>query len=337
MVALRRELDDLRRLVENLREFQPPQTNHSLAAVATADDIASALYQHVADRSSVGSSRDDELAEFYDARSEEPSTDYESPALSHSTSNGHLPSPSGDLETLYRRVDILLANEGEGAIEDRRNAYELIKQYYPENQSNYVYLWRLSKATYLYGRILMDIDEPKRKELCFEAKDHAFAALALNADDADVHKWCALTIGTLTDFVSLNQRLKDGWTFKIHIDKAIELRPKDAILRHLSGRWLYEVACLSWWERKIANAIFSNVPASTYDEALEAFLEADRLKPNWKENELYIALCHHNKGEKKAAKQYLQKARDAISESVDDVSAEKEIEKLWQEYGKLDL
>lgn len=45
LVALRRELDDLRRLVDNLKEFRPPTSNQALAAVAAGEEIANALYQ----------------------------------------------------------------------------------------------------------------------------------------------------------------------------------------------------------------------------------------------------------------------------------------------------
>lgn len=58
--------------------------------------------------------------------------DYESPVLSNSTSNGHLPSPSGDLELLYRQADSLLAYEKEATLEDRREAYDMMKQHYLE-------------------------------------------------------------------------------------------------------------------------------------------------------------------------------------------------------------
>lgn len=93
---------------------------------------------------------------------------------------------------LYRRVDLLLAYEKEEAnVESRREAYDMMKRHYPEvggagfdlqlaqcssicsmyafqNRFNAKFLCRLAEAVYLYGRSLFEIDEDKRKHLCFE-------------------------------------------------------------------------------------------------------------------------------------------------------------------------
>lgn len=66
------------------------------------------------------------------------------------------------------------------------------------------------------------------------------------------------------------------------MDEALKETPEDRTLLHLHGRWCYNVAELSWMERKLASALFGEPPKSNYDEALESFLQvnASRKKRN---------------------------------------------------------
>ena len=61
------------------------------------------------------------------------------------------------------------------------------------------------------------------------------------------------------------------------MDEALKETPEDRGLFHLRGRWCYNVAELSWMERKIASALFGEPPKSSYEEALESFLQVTAL------------------------------------------------------------
>jgi len=238
-----------------------------------------------------------------------------------------------DLQALFKEVTELLEKDEEypdGS--NRKRAYEMLKEHYSSNTQNYEYLWRLSRSTYLYMQNFMLTDKNRHKELCAEAKGYAFDALALNDDDADVHKWCAMALGTSNDYAGTNEKIKNGHAMKHHIDEALKRRPTDRTLHHLLGRWCYNVAALSWLERKVASALFATPPESSYDDALKSFLEAERLQPNWKENELYIALCYEQLKDKAKAKEWLQKGASIPIVSTDDEAADKEIKKLLAKY-----
>lgn len=77
----------------------------------------------------------------------------------------------------------------------------------------------------------------------------------------------------------------------------------------ISFRFCYEVAELSWLERKMAAVLFADPPSSTMEEAKDHFLAAEKLKPDgWKENRQYIAKCYIQMGEIKTAVEWLEKA-----------------------------
>ena len=72
---------------------------------------------------------------------------------------------------------------------------------------------------------------------------------------------------------------------------------KFPFFRHLLGRFCYEVAELSWWERKMASTLFADPPNATMEEAKDHFMAAEELKPDgWKENRQFLAKsCIHLK------------------------------------------
>ena len=46
----------------------------------------------------------------------------------------------------------------------------------------------------------------------------------------------------LGPFQSVSEKIKGGYLFKEHIEKAINLRPSESTLYHLLGRWSFEVS-----------------------------------------------------------------------------------------------
>jgi len=237
-----------------------------------------------------------------------------------------------DLRVELDRVDRLVESNTDA---DHEAAYVLLKDQYEKYKQYADYLWRMARATYLYSqRFVVSGDSAKRKALCFEAKDYAFDALELNETDADIQKWCALTLGTLTDFVNMNDKIQYGYRFREHIEKALALKAEDAMLHHLLGRYCFGVASLSWIERKVAATLFSEPPLATFDEALNEFLEAERMntKP-WKENQLFIAKCHVAVGNIPNALDFLLQAKRVPIEGADDKIAHDEVETLLRKYG----
>lgn len=210
----------------------------------------------------------------------------------------------------------------------RLQAYNIMMANYSKGKAEPDFLWRCAMASYLYGQTFNGRDQRKRRVLCTEAQKFAFEALALRDDDPDIHKWCALTLGVMSDFVGMKQKIDDGRRFKIHIDRALELKPEDAVLHHLCGRWCFGVASLSWLERKLAATLFSKPPESTYQDALEHFLEADRLKPLWLENILYIIKIYAASLQIDKVKRWIKKADQVEAVSADDHISKKEIDSI---------
>ncbi|VDO69119.1 unnamed protein product [Haemonchus placei] len=129
----------------------------------------------------------------------------------------------------------------------------------------------------------------------------------VDENDFEAVKWAAIMTGQSTDYVGTKERIEEGGKFKELLDKALTFDSKDFALLHLRGRYAHSVASLSWIERKAAAVFYSTPPTATIEEALEDFLAAYEIKPDWIENLLYIARIYYAKGDKANAKKFLSK------------------------------
>lgn len=99
----------------------------------------------------------------------------------------------------------------------------------------------------------------------------------------------------LTDMKSglegTNARVKSYTTVKKHLIKAAELNPQDVSLFYMLGKWCFDMSNFTWYQRKICSILFSNPPTSTYEEAYNYFLQAERIKPRFYLPNLYMLGC----------------------------------------------
>ncbi|KAI8513530.1 Regulator of Microtubule Dynamics [Branchiostoma belcheri] len=232
-----------------------------------------------------------------------------------------------ELEASLVRVDTL----HNGSLQNKEEAYNMLLQLKEKHSGSAEVLWRLSRS--MMAKFDGEADPQKRQDLCFQAKGLAEVALAVDANSADAHKWFAIALGSCSEFLSVQDKIKDGYKFKEHIERALELRPNDATVHHLLGRWCYEVTMLSWVERKVASALFAAPPNSSVDEALEHFLEAENLEPGfYKANSLYIAKCYIQNSDYCNATLWLEKALQQPINDEEDRTTQTEVTQLLQKY-----
>ncbi|NXN54066.1 RMD2 protein, partial [Rynchops niger] len=219
-----------------------------------------------------------------------------------------------ELFNLLQKVD----NLHKGSEDDKREGFRLLLEKVDEYENCVDFLWRLARA---YGDLFeMTTDaEEKRKYVtdvqncCCNALGHSFAIMC----------------GYMSQFESVQNKIRNGYLFKEHLDKAIELKPQDPFLYYLNGRWCYSVAQLSWIEKKVAAALFGTPPTSTVEEALQNFLKAEEMHPGYsKYNYVYLAKCYKDLGQKNNALKYCDSALSVLSVTNEDKEAQKELEAL---------
>jgi len=196
-------------------------------------------------------------------------------------------------------------------------------------------LWRMARATFLAGCLAeRKKDKETQKKYLLQAEELCNKAIEKNPDSFDAHKWMAMILGKVSDFVSTKERIEKGKDIKKHLELAIELKPDEAYLYHVYGRWCFEVAKLSWVERNVAKLVFGTPPEATNDDALNNFKKGEELKQNWKINDFYIAKTLIELKKYKEAVEYLDKAIKLPNEVDEDYIVSDELIELEKKYSK---
>ncbi|XP_068041412.1 regulator of microtubule dynamics protein 2 isoform X2 [Anomalospiza imberbis] len=213
-----------------------------------------------------------------------------------------------DLLNFLQQVD----NLHKGSEDDKKEGFRLLLEKDDKYENSVDYLWRLARA---YGDLFeMTTDAEEKRKYVTDGKIKAEKAVQLDAGSAESHQWFAIMCGYMSQFESIQNKIRNGYLFKEHLDKAIELKPQDPFLYYLNGRWCYSVAQLSWLEKKVAAALFGTPPTSTVEEALQNFLKAEEMHPGYSKcNYVYLAKCYKDLGQKNNALKCCDSALSILS------------------------
>ena len=88
---------------------------------------------------------------------------------------------------------------------------------------------------------LCSTDDKLKKDRTFTAVEYGKRALAADNNNAEAHKWMAISLGSTVEYLGVSEKIQNGFVFKEHIDFAISINPTDPLLHHLLGRFCYEV------------------------------------------------------------------------------------------------
>lgn len=194
-------------------------------------------------------------------------------------------------------------------------------------------LWRLARVTF---KRCEQSPKQERDAGLAEGITYLDKAVQCGGDNlGQVHKWYSILIGSKKEHPSTKERIQDGFLIKKHVERAIELMPQDPLNYYVLGNWCYEVAGTPWYIRKAGQLIFSEIPCSSYDEALQHFLKAEETKPNfYSRNLLMIAKTLLELNRKEDSVVYLRRCVHLIpKKTVDDEKVSEEAQQLLNKLG----
>jgi len=166
--------------------------------------------------------------------------------------------------------------------------------------------WRLARSAYVEAKESKGIDVSAHNAVILKGFEYAEKGVELDGQSANTHKWLAIMAGEVSLFSATPVRIKNGHLVKAHTLKALEITPDDPDLLHMMGRFFFEVAGISWIQRKGAAAVFGALPEGTYQQALEYFQRAHQYKrAAWVLNDYWRAAALVKLGKKREAKEIL--------------------------------
>ncbi|KAM3605835.1 uncharacterized protein V6R79_005638 [Siganus canaliculatus] len=236
--------------------------------------------------------------------------------------------PADQLSVLLERIDRL----HQGPESDKRESLNVLLEQRAEFGENSTFLWRLIRAYCDVHDVSATIEE--KKTHAEAGKKVGEEAVSLNPTCAESHQWYAIMCGIMAEYDTVQNKIKNGYIFKDHLDKAIELKPQDPMSYYLLGRWCYAVAQLSWIERKVAATLFGEPPSATVADALRNFLKVEEIKPGYsKLNYVFLAKCYKDLGQNQKARSMCEAACSMAAVSKEDEEAQKELDSLCPALG----
>ncbi|XP_067465594.1 regulator of microtubule dynamics protein 2 [Thunnus thynnus] len=231
--------------------------------------------------------------------------------------------PADKLSVLLEKIDRLR----QGTESDKRESLDILLEQREEYGQNSTFLWRLTRAYCDVHDISPALEE--KKIHAETGKKVGEEAVRLNPTCAESHQWYAIMCGIMAEYDTVQNKIKNGYIFKDHLDKAIELKPQDPMSYYLLGRWCYAVAQLSWIERKVAATLFGEPPSATVEDALKNFLKVEELHPGYsKLNYVFLAKCYKDLGQRENARKMFEAACSMNTVSKEDEEAQKELDLL---------
>eukprot|EP01013_Petalomonas_cantuscygni_P038392 TRINITY_DN69507_c0_g1_i1.p1 TRINITY_DN69507_c0_g1~~TRINITY_DN69507_c0_g1_i1.p1 ORF type:complete len:264 (+),score=31.26 TRINITY_DN69507_c0_g1_i1:82-873(+) len=166
--------------------------------------------------------------------------------------------------------------------------------------------WRLARAYYSSAE---EIPEREARRAVFDrGLEVARAAVTAAPNVAGAHKWVAILTSKVGDYLGTKEKIQNAFLIRDHITKAIELAPTDGTAHHVLGMWCFNVANVSWIERKVASAVFAAPPEATYDDAIQHLTRADQCSEGFVLNMLALGDCFMAKKDKASARPWFEKA-----------------------------
>ncbi|KAM8739198.1 regulator of microtubule dynamics protein 2 isoform 1-T3 [Acanthopagrus schlegelii] len=236
--------------------------------------------------------------------------------------------PADKLSDILERIDRL----HQGSESDKRESLNVLLEQREEFGQNSTFLWRLTRAYCDVHDISSTLEE--KKTHAATGKKVGEEAVSLNPTCAESHQWYAIMCGIMAEYETVQNKIKNGYIFKDHLDKAIELKPQDPMSYYLLGRWCYAVAQLSWIERKVAATLFGEPPSATVEDALKNFLKVEEIQPGYsKLNYVFLAKCYKDLGQSQKARRMCESACSMNVVSKEDEEARKELDILCPALG----
>lgn len=214
-------------------------------------------------------------------------------------------------EEIQKKVDDLVSNKG-----DRNEIHKILEKAYSEDSKDIEIVWRIARSYYMLGE---EADHKHKEELYRKGLKFAKEGVEINKDHFGGHKWTAINLAALGDFESINEKIKNGYLIRDGFVFALKANAGDATVLFGLGKWCFSVANISTIQRSIASSIFSEIPTSSFDEAIKYLMEVEKILESEKgayyrdlaiRTKVLLGDCYYQKSDYTNAKKWYQAALD---------------------------
>ncbi len=240
---------------------------------------------------------------------------------------------------------ILLILIGIVICQDKGNVYQYLDQLSDENKyamevekaeewlktspDDVGVLWRLARAHFDVADQTDDI--AIHKEHFYPGLEVAKKALELDPNSAKANHWYAVLIGKIGLLEGTEQKIINSYDVEKYALRAIELDPTYDGTYHVMGRWHFNVADLSWFERTIADLVYATPPKGSFKQAADFFQKAIDANANDIRHYLWLGKSLVEMDDEAGARQAIEKAASMTASNESDRLLQKEANSILED------
>ncbi len=137
--------------------------------------------------------------------------------------------------------------------------------------------WRLARVEICLG----DIAGKDSTEIYYRnAADLARTSVRIDSTTSEGHTWLAVALGSLAVFEGSKAKVQLCNEIKYHLDRAIEINPRNDVAYSILGSFYAALGNISWFERQLAKVFIGRIPDGGYEDAEKALKTAIAIAPN---------------------------------------------------------
>ncbi|MET6996200.1 hypothetical protein [Chitinophaga defluvii] len=163
------------------------------------------------------------------------------------------------------------------------------------------------------------------------AKTYAASALALDANSAEANYAMSVAMGRIALISGAKDKVAASKEVQKYAQLALKFNPGFAKAYHVLGKWNYEVANLSAFEKGAAKVLFGGVPEGSLQEAINNYEKCRKLEPSFLLNYYDLAKAYKQDEQQEKTIEVLKKALTLRNIYQDDAAIKADCKKMLEE------
>ncbi len=125
-------------------------------------------------------------------------------------------------------------------------------------------------------------------------------------DSAESYAYLAMSLGNLALYEGGKAKIKLAHKIEENAKRSLEINPDQYLSYVILGIYYRQIADLSWFERMFANTFLGSVPDGSFEQSIQMFKKALKIKPRTIVASFQLALTYKAMGEDKEEKELLE-------------------------------
>jgi tetratricopeptide (TPR) repeat protein len=210
-------------------------------------------------------------------------------------------STPGELNDYLRKGDIYFNNF------DNKSALNSYLQAYKLAPDNYDVIFRLARSYNDLGEEYYEYREKDSSEMMIRKAVRISEQMQREfPDSAASYAYLAMSYGNQALYAGGKTKIMLAHKIEDNAKRSLRINPDQYLSYIILGIYYRQIADLSWFERMFANTFFGNVPDGSFEQSIQMFDKALKIKPRTIVASFQLALTYKAMGEDEKEKSLLE-------------------------------